>query len=135
MLRTIRGLRVCRSVNSAFVGCVSAGDVPSQRLDQCVFVALHLEDFDCLVRRACCQPPAIVVEDGIVLHLVSFNQEQVDVLSAVGHCVLGAGCHEGWSRDVCVPDAEGFGCIGRRTIMSSWLEVCETFAWNVETTS
>jgi hypothetical protein len=92
------GTFVSAALSTARSSSVFGGDVPSQRLDQCVFVALHLEDLDRLVRRARREPSAVVVEHGIVLHLVSFNREQVDVLPGVGHCVRVVGCHRVWSR-------------------------------------
>jgi hypothetical protein len=108
----VLGMRPCHAPYGAFVSAalstapsagVSGRDVPSQCLDQCVFVALDLEDLDGLVRRARRQPPAVVVEHGIVLHLVSLDREQVDVLPGVGHCVLGVERPGAWSRVVGVP--------------------------------
>jgi hypothetical protein len=103
------GAFVSAALSTARSSSVFGGDVPSQRLDQCVFVALHLEDLDRLVRRARREPPAVVVEHGIVLHLVSFNRQQVDVLPGIGHCVRVVGCRGVWSRQwVCqtyrIPD-------------------------------
>jgi hypothetical protein len=65
-----------------------------------------------------------------VLRLVSFNGKQVHVLNVVGHCVADRAGNTfclWWKGSL---DVQDVGRVGRRTIISSWLEFCITFAWN-----
>lgn len=57
-------------------------DLPSQGLNQCMFLALNLEDLDGLVRRTRREPPAIVIQYGVMLYLVRIGRGWV----VVAHC-------------------------------------------------
>ena len=84
-------------------------DIPSQGFNQCVLLALNLEYLDGLVRRTCREPPAVVIQYGVMLYLVRIGRGWVDVAHCAGWW---CGMHE------CGVKIEADVC-RERTIMSS----------------
>ena len=110
-------------------------DVPLERLDEAMRLVFYLEYLDGLVGGAGGQPAAVVVEDSIVLHVVSIVGDEVDDTAAAcrggGKAQVGGvweAAHDGGGRK------RGREYAGRanwqRTIMSSWpAEFVITLAW------
>ena len=64
--------------------------VPFQRFEQSVTTSVNFEYFDCLIRRACCEPIPVVIEDGIMLRILKISLAlNILVIDAHDHILMG----------------------------------------------